>query len=143
MVQHDPTIYTIGHSNHSLDGFVSLLRRNEIVAIADVRSTPYSRRCGHFNREPLQASLASHDVSYVYLGAELGGRGVDGSSVDANGRVQYQSVAESAAFREGLRRVCSGSQRMRLALMCTECDPLECHRDILVASMLTVGGASV
>lgn len=143
MVGHDSTVYTIGHSNHSLDQFVGLLRPHGVAAVADVRSTPYSRWCAHFNREPLAAALTSHGIAYVFLGAELGGRGVMGSSIDVNGRVQYKSVAESAAFREGLRRVCAGSQRMRLALMCTEGDPLECHRGILIARMLAGRGVPI
>jgi uncharacterized protein (DUF488 family) len=129
-------VYTIGHSTHSMEAFVALLRKTRLDAIADIRSTPYSRWRPHFNRDILRNVLTGHGIAYVFLGVELGGRGVDDSERDENGRTKYQKIAGSAAFREGLRRVHAGSQRMRLALMCAENDPLECHRGILVSRFL-------
>ncbi len=129
-------MYSIGHSTHSFEVFVTLLKESRIAAIADVRSTPYSRRRPQFNRNALRNSLAEHGISYVFLGAELGGRGSDDSERDENGRVQYKYIAESPAFREGLRRVRAGSERMRLALMCAEGEPLDCHRGILISRLL-------
>jgi uncharacterized protein (DUF488 family) len=131
-------VYTIGHSTHSIEAFVTLLRKARVDAIADVRSTPYSRWRPHFNRDILRSALTGHGIAYVFLGVELGGRGVGSSERDENGRIKYQNIARSAAFREGLGRVHAGSQRMRLALMCAESDPLDCHRGILVSRFLAI-----
>jgi len=130
------TVYSIGHSTHSVEAFVKLLKETQIAAIADVRSTPYSRWQPQFNRDALRKILAEHRISYVFLGAELGGRGADDSVRDENGRVQYKYIGESPGFHEGLRRVRAGSERMRLALMCAESEPLECHRGILISRFL-------
>ena len=131
-----PIVYTIGHSTHSMESFIALLTNAKIAAIADVRSTPYSRRMPHFNREEFRKVLAEHDIEYVFLGTELGGRGIDESMRNQDGRVQYHKIAESAEFRTGLARVRTGIERMRIALMCTESDPLCCHRGILISRLL-------
>ena len=136
-------IYTIGHSTHSLEEFLALLGHASIEAVADVRSTPYSRRQPQFNRDPLRHALASIKITYVPLGAELGGRGNVHSERDKNGRILYHSIAESVEFQEGLKRVQAGSNHLRIALMCTERDPLNCHRGILVSRILTAHGIQV
>lgn len=143
MTRQDVAIYSIGHSTHSIDIFVALLKEASVAAIADVRSTPYSRWRPQFNRDILRNSLAEYGIAYVFLGAELGGRGTDGSARDEHGRVQYRYIAESAAFREGMRRVRAGSERMRLALMCAESEPLDCHRGILISRLLVAQGTRV
>ncbi|MGH3854413.1 MAG: DUF488 family protein [Pseudonocardiaceae bacterium] len=136
-------MYSIGNSTHSIDTFVALLKAKRVAAIADVRSIPYSRWRPQFNRDTLRSGLAEHGIAYVFLGAELGGRGTDGSACDECGRIQYRHIAESAGFREGLRRVCAGSERMRLALMCAESEPLDCHRGILISRLLAAQGMRV
>lgn len=143
MTRRDTAVYSIGHSTHSIDTFVALLKEVLVAAIVDVRSTPYSRWRPQFNRDALRSSLTEHGIAYVFLGAELGGRGTDSSARDEHGRTQYQRIAESAAFREGLRRVRAGSHRMRLALMCAEGEPLDCHRGILISRLLVAQGTPV
>lgn len=143
MTSKDTVVYSIGHSTHSIEAFVALLKKAHVAAIADVRSIPYSRWQPQFNRDTLRKSLADDGIAYVFLGIELGGRGTDGSVRDGHGRVQYRSIAESAAFREGLRRVKVGSERMRIALMCAESEPLECHRGILISRLLVAQGTRV
>lgn len=143
MTRQDTAVYSIGHSTHSIEMFVALLKETHVAAIADVRSTPYSQWRPQFNRDALQSSLAEHGIQYVFLGTELGGRGTDGSARDEHGRIQYRYIAESAAFREGLRRVRAGSERMCLALMCAEGEPLHCHRGILISRLLVARGTRV
>lgn len=143
MTRQDTVVYSIGHSTHSIDEFVALLKEARVTAIADVRSIPYSRWRPQFNRDTLRNSLAKHGIEYVFLGAELGGRGTAGSARDEHGRIQYHYIAESAVFREGLRRVRAGSERMRLALMCAESEPLDCHRGILISRLLVAQGTRV
>ncbi len=119
------------------------MKEQRVAAVADVRSTPYSRRQPQFNRSTLRKSLDEHGIAYVFLGTELGGRGPDDSAFDENGRVQYRRIAESTPFREGLARVRAGSERMRLALMCAEREPLDCHRGLLISRVLVSQGTPV
>lgn len=137
------TVYTIGHSTHSLEAFTALLRGAGVEAVADVRSTPFSRRLPHFNQGSLRRALSGSGIAYVPLGLELGGRGGPHSVRDAQGRISYRSIAGSPEFAEGLRRVESGSARMRVALLCTERDPLQCHRGILISRVLAARGSQV
>jgi uncharacterized protein (DUF488 family) len=136
-------IYTIGHSTHELEPFLALLTKEGIAAIADVRSAPYSRRYPQFNREAFRNNLEGCGIRYVFMGSELGGRGSDDSMRDDRGRVRYACIAETAAFNEGIGRVLAGSERMAIALMCAEKDPLYCHRGILISRHLVAYDARV
>lgn len=129
------TVYTVGHSTHPVERFVELLRRHEVTAVADVRSQPYSRFNPQFNREALHASLKDIGIAYVFLGKELGARSNDETCYH-NGKVQYDRLAQTSLFREGLDRVEQGLLKYRVALMCAEKDPLTCHRSILVCRHL-------
>ena len=129
-------LFTIGHSRHSFPQFLDLLKKHQISAVCDVRSTPYSRLHPHFNREQLRQELKRLDIAYVFLGKELGGRSSDSSCFDAEGRVQYERIAEKDEFLQGLERVSEGAKTHRIALMCVEKDPLTCHRTILVCRHL-------
>ena len=125
-------IFTIGHSNHEIGTFLNLLALNQIDVVADVRSQPYSRHYPWFCREQLKQSLADVGVRYVFLGAELGARREERECY-TNGKVNYDRVAQLDAFHRGLKRLQEGADRHRIALMCAEKDPLDCHRMILVA----------
>ena len=135
-------ILSIGHSNHSLEGFLTLLSKHRVSAVADVRSAPYSRFRPHFNRDVLAASLKPHGIDYVFLGRELGGRPDDPECYEG-GRVDYERVARTSGFRDGIARVIGGSIRHRIALMCAEKEPLDCHRTLLVARALDEAGVAV
>ncbi|MFZ5441969.1 MAG: DUF488 family protein [Myxococcota bacterium] len=132
-------VYTVGHSTHSAQKLVELLRRNEISAVADVRSQPHSRMNPQFNREPLKDTLKGAGISYVFLGRELGARSEDRSCY-IDGKVQYDRLAKTVLFQQGLRRVIEGAARFRIALLCAEKDPLTCHRTILVVRNLVAHG---
>ena len=67
-------LFSIGHSNATIEAFLDLLRRNEIVVLVDTRSQPYSRYTTHFSREALKQSLTENGIEYVYLGRQIGGR---------------------------------------------------------------------
>jgi uncharacterized protein (DUF488 family) len=131
----DRTVFTIGHSNHDLEELLSLLQEHSIQVIVDVRSAPYSRFAPQYNRESLERSLSARGIQYLFLGRELGARPSDPECYDQD-RVQYERIARSPAFLEGIRRVEEGAAGRRSALMCTEKDPLDCHRAILVAEAL-------
>jgi uncharacterized protein (DUF488 family) len=133
------SIYTIGHSNRTAEEFLALLVENELTAVADVRSQPYSRMNPQFNRESLAEFLGKHEIAYVFLGEELGARSRDPACY-VDGKVQYDALARTKSFERGLDRVEKGALRYRLALMCAEKEPLACHRFILVARHLARRG---
>lgn len=126
------TIYTVGHSNHSIEYFIKLLKDANITAIADVRSSPFSRYTPHFNRKELELSLKQEGIAYVFLGEQLGARTKDRSCY-VNGQANYNLIAKTNLFREGVQRVLDGAKKYNIALMCAEKEPLDCHRTILVA----------
>jgi uncharacterized protein (DUF488 family) len=136
------TVFTIGHSTHTLERFIALLKLHDITALGDVRSKPYSRTNPQFNREELKKQLRKVDIIYVFLGKELGARSEDPSCYE-HGRVQYDRLALTELFRRGLDRVQEGLKRHRLALMCAEKEPLECHRTVLVARHLSALGIRI
>jgi uncharacterized protein (DUF488 family) len=136
------TIFTVGHSTHPIEMFLGLLAEHFVSALADVRSAPYSRFNPQFNRESLQKDCKRLGVGYVFLGRELGARS-DDASCYKDGRVQYARLAQTRAFLTGIDRVIRGAEEHRIALVCAEKDPLECHRTILVARALAARGADV
>jgi len=129
------TLMTIGHTTHELDAFVAMLKQHGVTAVADVRSQPYSRRLEQFNRENLAAELASAGIGYVFLGDELGARREEAECYDGD-RADYRRIAELPKFRAGLDRLREGAARFRIALVCAEKEPLDCHRTVLVCRHL-------
>ncbi len=135
MSQRGNAVFTIGHSNHSLEVFSGLLAQHRVDVLADVRSAPYSRFNPQFNRESLAIWLQASEIKYAYLGRELGGRPKDSACYES-GRVCYPRVAETRDFRHGLAEVIELAQEHDVALMCAEKEPLDCHRTLLVAQAL-------
>jgi uncharacterized protein (DUF488 family) len=135
-------VFTVGHSNLEFAKFVALLKQHCIQAVADVRSSPFSQYNTHFNREPLQRALREQGISYVFLGEELGARRSEPECY-VNGRADYSLIAQTPAFIRGLDRIIQGAAKMRVAIMCAEKDPLDCHRCILVSPRLREKGINV
>ena len=129
------TVYTIGHSNHPIERFLELLRMHAVEAIADVRSHPHSRFNPQFSLKRLRAALEDAGVAYLFLGRELGARSND-PGVYVDGKVDYGRLARTPRFEEGVASVAEPRTSARVALMCAERDPLECHRAILVCPAL-------
>jgi uncharacterized protein (DUF488 family) len=128
-------VYTIGHSNGTVEKFVRLLRLHAITAVADVRSRPYSRFNPQFNREGLAIELKKSGVDYVFLGQELGARSEDPTCY-RDGRAQYSLIAKTAVFERGIQRLLAGMERFQVVIMCAEKEPLACHRSILISRSL-------
>jgi uncharacterized protein (DUF488 family) len=125
------TLYTIGHSTHPTEQLLHLLSVHHITAVADVRSSPFSRHNPQFNRENLQKALRDAGIEYVFLGKELGARSEDPTCY-ADGKLQFDRLAQTEAFQSGLIRLRRGMESYRVALLCAEKDPITCHRMILV-----------
>jgi len=137
-----PSILTLGHSTHTWEWFVSLLKLGRATAVADVRSAPYSRHTPYFSREKLAAGLRREAVEYVFLGGELGGRPSDPHLFSGN-IADYEKMARTESFQTGLTRVINGASRYRIALLCAERDPLNCHRFLLVSRRLAERGLAI
>lgn len=130
-----PPLFTVGHSDHELTHFIALLNRHGITAVADVRSSPFSRLHPQFNRDLLADQLQRHGISYVFLGRELGARRHEREAYRGS-QASYDLIARLPLFLEGLARVRKGLLQHRVSLMCAERDPLTCHRTILVCRQL-------
>ena len=128
-------LFTIGHSTHTIEHFVSLLVTHGVSAVADVRSSPYSEYSPQFNRELIQQKLQDAHIGYVFLGKELGARRTE-ESCYMRGQAKYEAIRNLPAFREGLDRVLEGIEQYTVTLLCAEADPLACHRTILVCPAL-------
>lgn len=136
-------LLTVGHSNHTLDRFLELIAGAGIEVLVDVRSHPYSRFAPQFNREALAAAVRAADRKYLFLGQELGGRPTGDDYYDEEGHVLYGRVARSTFFSEGLERLEKGLRSHRVAVMCSEEDPTDCHRRLLVTRVLLDRGVAV
>lgn len=127
--------WTFGHSTQSYEKFSGRLKTFGITAVADVRTSPYSRYSPHFNREDLRNSLKSDGISYVFMGKELGGRPED-PNLFVNGVANYERMSKTASYKKGIERIVSGALEHRIALVCSEAHPLDCHRCLLVGRSL-------
>jgi uncharacterized protein (DUF488 family) len=123
-------LFTIGHSTHPIERFLDLLTRHGVSALGDVRSFPRSRFNPQFNRDRLAAALEAENIGYVFLGDALGGKRDNPAERD------YARMAAAPGFQAGLERVRQGTARHRIALMCAEKDPLDCHRFVLICRHL-------
>jgi uncharacterized protein (DUF488 family) len=133
-------IWTIGHSNHTFETFASLLESEGIEFVADVRSYPYSRIAPQFNRETFQRALGERGIRYLFLGEELGGRPEKDEHYDDEGHALYGPMSEEPQFSQAIDRLVGGAENHRLALVCSEGDPAECHRRLLVGKVLADRG---
>ena len=123
-------LFTIGHSTHDFATFLELLKQHEIDVVADVRSRPLSR-LPWFSRPELEKELKANRVRYVFLGDELGARRLERECYIGS-RADYELIAKTSAFAKGIERLREGVAKFRVALMCAEKDPLDCHRTVLV-----------
>ena len=135
-------ILTIGHSNHEVAQFIALLVQHGVTAVADVRSSPQSARFPHFCKNAIRESLRVADIAYVYLGDDLGGR-PPLTLLNREGHADYPRMAEQTSFFDGLNRLKQGADRYRLALMCSEAEPADCHRALLIGRQLAADGVPV
>jgi uncharacterized protein (DUF488 family) len=131
-----PIIYTIGHSTHPINYFLSLLQEYHVNCLVDVRSVAASRYNPQYNKEPLSNFLKNNGIIYMHFPEQFGARQSDPDLLDEKGKVDFAKVRKSRNFRNGVGRLWSGINKgYMIALMCSESDPIDCHR----FSMITVG----
>jgi uncharacterized protein (DUF488 family) len=136
-------VHTVGHSNLELSVFLAALREHEISQIWDVRSAPYSRFAPWANPKQLQAELERIGATYRYAGDQLGGRPTDPALRGPAGTPDYDKIAHSSPYREGIEALLEAAYAERIALLCSEADPLHCHRERLIGRTLRACGCSV
>lgn len=139
-------LFTIGHSNHNIDKFVLLLQDNGVMTLVDVRTVPYSRYNPQFNKASLENLLPKHGIQYKYAGKYLGGRPSDATcykgrvlpaeGVDYLQEVDYLEVMKRPWFQLGIKRLLELASKQTTAIMCSEENPVECHRHHLIGQYL-------
>ena len=137
-------IFTVGHSNHDLDYFMDLIKKYNIDTLIDVRSIPASKYNPQYNKDGLSYSLKKDNIKYLHFDKEFGGRHDDEIFLDNDGIVNFESFRKSHQFQSGVERVDIGIEKgYKIALMCSEGDPLDCHRFSMVSVYLEEIGISV
>ena len=137
-------IFTIGHSTHSSEYFLELLQAHNIDTVIDVRSTPASSYNPQFNKDTLQSFLKQNYIKYMHFGDEFGARQTDESILDDEGCVDFELFRKTYQFQSGIERVDIGiSKGFKIALMCAEGNPLECHRFSMISVYLEEIGITV
>jgi uncharacterized protein (DUF488 family) len=129
-------IYTIGYGNHSIEEIINLLFRYHIEYVIDVRSQPYSRYSPEFSKKELENHLQQQNIRYLFMGDSLGGRPAD-ETCYVNGKVDYSRVCTKAFYPQGIQRLRTAwEKQLRVALLCAEVKPQECHRSKLIGNTL-------
>lgn len=137
MFDYDRKVYTVGHSNHEIEYFIELLQTANINCVIDVRSTPMSSYSPQYNLETLKAVLQQKGIYYMHFGEEFGARHRNPDLWDNEGKVDFREVQKSRAFQNGIERVDVGlSKGFTIALMCSEGNPLDCHRFSMISAYL-------
>ena len=135
-------LYTIGHSNYPVEHLIDLLQKYQMDYLLDVRSTPYSRYAPQYNTDVLKKKLEENGIRYAPMGNYFGAR-QSNMEFYPNGYLDFELFRESELFKKGLDNVLLGLEQYNIALMCTEKDPIECHRTIMVARGFELIGVNV
>jgi uncharacterized protein (DUF488 family) len=136
-------IYTIGYGNRTINQFVSLLKKYEILYVTDVRSSAYSKYNPDFSQGLLKHSLREHGIGYVFMGEQLGGR-PKGYDYYTDGKVDYSKLCEADFYKEGIQRLnVALEKRLSIVLMCSEQKPEMCHRSKLIGQTLSENNLEV
>ena len=146
MDYHDPVehiLFTIGHSTHSIEEFISLLNAQGIRHLVDVRSIPKSRHVPQFNSDELASALRASGIAYTHL-KELGGRRHSRKgSINAGWRnTSFRGYADYMAtpqFAEGLNALIEIAREQPTAIMCAEAVPWRCHRSLIADALILKG----
>lgn len=140
--KHNP-IFTIGHSNSTAQKLLSLLKKNDVQLLTDVRSIPYSRHNPQANREAIHSKAKQSGIEYIFMGEYLGGKPNEVNVYDELGNLDYSKLASTDKFTEGMRRLIEAAALYRVCLLCAEEDPSRCHRGLLISRELAKLGIEV
>lgn len=139
-----PVVYTVGHSTHQLDFFLGLIKTVEINCIVDIRSVPASTYNPQYNQDSFKLFLKNNYITYLHFAEEFGARQTDYELLDNEGKLDFEKVRKTRIFNYGLERIWKGvNNGFRIALMCSESEPLDCHRFSMVSVGLEQDGFDV
>lgn len=131
------SLYSIGHGQKTIDEFLAELKSFDIHFLVDVRTSPYSKWSPQFNQGTIENSLTAAGIRYLYMGDYIGGRPQNDLCYDELGFFDYHRMAEEPTFQTGLHRLVDAEKKnCRVAVMCSESDPSECHRSKLIGREL-------
>ena len=136
-------IYTIGHSNHNWEDFAELLRHNDIELLVDTRSKPVSRFAPFSNAKIMPALLEEVGIDYEFMGGVLGGKPAGTRFYDSKGKPDYRRMRELDEFQEAVSQLASIASRRKTAILCSEEDPSQCHRLLLLGPSLEENGCEL
>lgn len=137
-------IYTIGHSNYSMERFVEMLRKYKIDVVVDIRGTPYSKYNTQYNKEALYNSLKELDFKYIYMGREFAAQRDNKLIYTWEGYSDFEKVINEPSFINGIERLKKGlAKGYRIVLLGAKQDPVNCHRFALVGRELYKRGFDV
>lgn len=127
-------LYTIGHSSYDKEKFLKLIKDYNINYLLDVRSTPYSKYAPQYNADVIRMYLEANSVHYVSMGKRFGARQKDMSLYDEDGILDFSKTRQTVFFQNAVGSVLKGlNSGSNIVLMCTEKNPIECHRTILIS----------
>ncbi len=134
-------IFTIGHSNYSVDRLIGMLRYYSIDCVVDIRGTPYSRYNVQFNKEVIRQTLIDYGYKYIYMGNEFAAQREDKNLYKDEGYADFEKVIYDKDFLKGIQRLKVGCEKgYRIVLMGAMQDPINCHRCILLGRSLLEAG---
>lgn len=137
-------LFTIGHTNHSHEEFLKLLKQYNITYLLDVRSTPFSQYTSQFNKDVISEFLQANGIKYCHMGKFFGARPEDKTLYTKDNYLDFEKMRDSDLFKKGLDNVMRGlADGNNIVLMCTEKDPMDCHRAIMVARGFELQGVDV
>lgn len=128
-------IYTIGHSNITQEAFIAILKQFKIKLVVDIRSSPYSKFVPHFNSSNIKKTFKENDIRYIFLGNYIGGKPKN-KEYYKQGKVDYDLIAKSEHYKEGIDKIIELNQSNDFVLMCSEENPYNCHRHHLITQTL-------
>lgn len=138
--------YTIGHSTRKLEDFLSIIKNYGIDCVMDVRSEPHSSNIYNksYDKELLEVSVKQSGINYIYMGDTLGVKVAhDGNSKD-KGEMNLRKIVDNLSYKKGLNKIVEGIKRgHKIVLMCSERNPLNCHRSIILGASLTETGVTM
>ncbi|WP_417562893.1 DUF488 family protein [Microbacterium sp.] len=137
------TVYTIGHSTHTIDEFAQLLQTHGVRGVVDVRTVPRSRHTPQFNEDVLGTALGAHGVAYTHLAALGGLRHTTKASVNTGWRNAsfrgYADYMQTSAFAAGIDELRAVAAERPTAIMCAEAVPWRCHRSLIGDALIVRG----
>lgn len=136
------TIYTVGHGLLTQEALITNLLHHEIELLVDVRSQPMSTRAPHFNRDALREALEAAGIAYAWKGRALGGRPAEHLRT-TSGAPDYERMAVESTTADAIDQLAEAAVSRRIALLCSESKPEECHRSRMLEPQLELRGAAV